>query len=166
MVFQVPARALKTTSDPQKSGSCHRQGQIGHPEVTEHLSCGEGKLQNTHKNTNGQMQGQDQPFCAQAAASKHWICTANLSEPQCHSYTAPAGLHHQRWGFCFVHAPQPLAKGNLVLLKAKNLVNVVSILQDSIRNPLSSVPLKAMSNHSWREELACTIPWHIIYYYY
>lgn len=70
MVFQVPARALKTTFDPQKSGSFHRQGQAGHPGVEEQLSCGEGKLQNTHKNSNEQMQRQDQPSCAQAAASK------------------------------------------------------------------------------------------------
>lgn len=55
VVFQVPARGLKTTFDPPKSGSFHRQGQAGHPGVKEQLSCGEGKLQNTQKNTNKQL---------------------------------------------------------------------------------------------------------------
>lgn len=57
VVFQVPVRALKNTCDPQKSGSFHRQGQVGHLGVKKQLSCGEGKLQNTHKNSNEQSRG-------------------------------------------------------------------------------------------------------------
>lgn len=113
VVFQLPARALKTTFDPQKSVSFHRQDQAGHPGVKEQLSCGEGKLQNTHKNTNEQLQGRTNlPVHRQLPAKAGSALTTCLN---------PKVVITQPLVDCsitdedFVHAPQPQAKGNLEL---------------------------------------------------
>lgn len=128
MVFQVPARALKTTFDPQKSGSFHRQGQAGHPGLKGSLAVVKGncrthtKIQmskcrgRTNLPVHRQLPANPEP-ALQTCLNPSIVITQPLLDCSIRDEDFVLSRLHNRW-----------QKGNPVLLKPKNLDGVVSIL--------------------------------------